>query len=120
MTQHIVAVVDNDPNMLKALDRLLKAHGYVVHAFHSAEAFLASDSAGDVSCLVLDINLDGMSGLEVPRELTKAGLVIPVIFMTAYDSLAVKQQALELGCVAYLLKPFAAALLLEAIERAGA
>jgi FixJ family two-component response regulator len=117
MTQRILAVIDNDPGMLKALNRLLKAHGFVVYAFDSAEAFLVSGIAGQASCLVLDIHLDGMSGLELRRELTRTGVAIPVIFVTAYDSLASKEQAQEVGCIAYLLKPFEASALLKAIEK---
>jgi FixJ family two-component response regulator len=119
MTQRIVAVIDNDSSLLKALNRLLTAHGYVVHPFSSAEGFLLSDTPRKASCLVLDIHLDGMSGLELRRELTRTGSAIPVIFMTAYDSVVSEQQARELGCVAYLLKPFSAAVLVEAIEQGG-
>lgn len=119
MKQRKVAVIDNDPSMLKALNRLLKAHGIVVHAFESAEAFLDSGIAGEASCLVVDIHLDGMSGLRLRRHLTGAGSSLPVIFITAHDSLALKQQALEVGCVAYLLKPFSGSLLVKAIEEAG-
>jgi len=119
MTQRIVSVIDNDPSMLKALNRLLTVHGYVVHGFDSAEAFLASGIAGEASCLVVDIHLDGISGLQLRRDLTRAGSALPVIFITAHDSLALKRQAQEVGCVAYLLKPFSASSLVKAIEQAG-
>ena len=118
MTQHEVAVIDNDLGVLKALNRLLTAHGFVVHVFDSAEAFLDSAASATASCLVLDIHLDGMSGFELRRELAKAGSALPAIFMTAYDSPVSKQEALEVGCAAYLLKPFAASVLIKAIEEA--
>ncbi len=120
MTQREVAVIDNDLGMLKALNRLLTAHGFAVRVFNSAEAFLDSTASATTSCLVLDIHLDGMSGFELRRELAKAGSALPVIFMTAYDSPVTKQQALAVGCAAYFLKPFVASVLIKAIEEAGA
>ena len=116
----MVAVVDNDPAMLKALNRLLSAYGHHVETFTSAEAFLNSSSARDAACLVLDIHLDGMSGLELQRMLSDAGSSIPVIFMTGFDTPASKEEALQAGCIEYLRKPFESSALINAIRKAAA
>src|SRR5262245_4896177 len=78
-----IAVVDDDPSMLKGLVRLLNAHGFGTQAFASAEAFLADSGAGSAACLVLDIHLGGISGIELRRRLTASGSRLPVIFITA-------------------------------------
>jgi FixJ family two-component response regulator len=118
--QRLVAVVDDDPFMLKAIQRLLTAHGFDVEAFVSAEAFLASEALKKANCLVLDISLGGMSGLELGRRLTASGHHLPTIFITAMDNGAASREAREISCVAYLPKPFPAAELIGAIARATA
>lgn len=120
MRNTIVALVDNDPCMLKALHRLLIVHGFDVETYVSAEAFLNRSAANEVDCLILDINLDGMSGITLRRQLATSGSGVPVIFMTAFDNERTHQEALSAGCIAYLLKPFPAASLLRAIEKAAA
>ena len=105
---HTVAVVEDDSSMRKSVQRLLNAHGFAVEEFPSAEAFLGRDPDSRVACVVLDIHLPGMSGLELRRRLTAAGSTLPVIFITAIDDDAVKMAAVQLGCVAYLRKPFPA------------
>ena len=120
MRHKTVALVDNDPSMLKALQRLLIAHGFAVESYASAEAFLNRSTANEVNCLVLDINLDGMSGIALRRQLAASGFDLPVIFMTAFDSASTHQEAVSAGCVAYLLKPFPASSLLDAIDNAAA
>ena len=112
----IVAVVDNDPSMRVSLERLLQAQGFGTEIFPSAEAFLGAGSTAD--CLLLDIHLDGMGGFELRRRLSSAGSRLPVIFMTAFDDDATRHEAANLGCVAYLRKPFAGHLLMEAITDA--
>jgi FixJ family two-component response regulator len=115
-----VALVDNDPSMLRALHRLLVAQGFHVESYPSAEAFLDRNLAASVDCLILDINLDGMSGIALRRKMAASGSDVPVVFMTAFDSESTQQEATNVGCVAYLLKPFPAASLLGAIEKAAA
>jgi FixJ family two-component response regulator len=115
----VVGVVENDPGMLKALERLLTAHGFVVKPYVSAEAFLAGAIKSEMTCLVLDIDLGGMSGIELRRQLAASGCMPPVIFVTAFDIPATRQEAMDAGCVAYLLKPFPSSLLVAAIDKAS-
>ena len=111
-----IAVIDDNPSMLQGLNRLLSAHGFRVQTFTSAESFLNGAGKCEVECLLLDINLGGMSGIDLQRKLTSSGRNLPVIFMTAIDSEAARQEAIDVGCVAYLRKPFLAKLLIDAIN----
>jgi FixJ family two-component response regulator len=115
----IIAIVDDDASMLKGVERLLDAYGFATRVFASAEAFLDLDAAGDVDCLLIDIHLGGMSGIELRHRLTASGCKLPVIFMTAFDDEATRVQAQRAGCIAFLHKPFGLNLLLGAIEKAG-
>jgi len=117
--QRLIAIVDDDASMLKGIERLLGACGFVTKVFASAEAFLDHNAAADVDCLLVDIHLGGMSGIELRHRLTASGCRLPVIFMTAFDDEATRMQAQSAGCVAFLHKPFAANLLLGAIEQAA-
>jgi len=112
-----VAVVEDDPSMRKSIERLLNAHGYHTVAYDSAEAFLAGQPLTPIDCLVLDIQLQGMSGLQLQHQLFKSGSNLPIVFITAVDDAALEAQATEAGCVAYLHKPFPAEHLLSAIEQ---
>ncbi|WP_426609339.1 response regulator [Bradyrhizobium sp. McL0616] len=111
-----IAVVENDPSMLQSLSQLLAAHGFQVATFASAEAFLAGHGPSRASCLLLDIDLDGLSGIDLQRRLISSGVNLPVIFMTANDDEIIRRNALNVGCVAYLTKPFSAKLLIDAIN----
>jgi FixJ family two-component response regulator len=112
-----IAVIDDNPSMLKGLGRLLSAHGFRVQTFSSAELFLESFAECEADCLLLDIHLGGISGIDLQRRLTSSGADLPVIFMTAIDNEATRQEAFDAGCVAYLRKPFLANLLIEAINK---
>ena len=114
----IVGVVDDDPGMLGAVENLLDAHGFVVKCFASPREFLDRGAAIPLDCLVLDIRLDGMSGIELRNRLKASGSMFPVIFMTALDDDGVRAQALKAGCAAYLHKPFPPRQLIDAIEKA--
>jgi CheY-like chemotaxis protein len=114
----MVAIVDNDPSMLNAIKQLLNAHGLATQTFSSAEEFLDGDATDEASCLVLDINLEGMSGIDLRRRLTACGSQVPIIFMTAADDAATRHEAMEAGCIAYLRKPFSADLLVGAVCKA--
>jgi FixJ family two-component response regulator len=116
----VVFVVDDDPGMLKGLERLLKTHGFDVELFESAEEFNKRANFCNAICLVLDINLNGKSGIELKRQLAASGVSLPVIFITASDSDVTRKAALDVGCVAYLTKPFSAKSLMDAIEQASA
>ncbi len=115
----VVAIVDDDPSMLRATKDLLDAQGFVTAVFPSAEEFLASKLGPEADYLLLDIHLTGMSGIELQRRLKASHSDVPVIFMTALDDEAVRRQALEIGCVDCLRKPFPARQLFDAIEKAG-
>lgn len=118
--QSLVFVVDDDIGMLKSLQRLLRRYGYDSELFGSAEAFEACDALDRAICVVLDVQLNGKSGIEIRHRLIDAGISLPVIYMTASDSESVKTAALQSGCVAYLTKPFAARSLIEPISRLAA
>ena len=116
----LIAVVDDDPTLLKAIKRLLGAHGFEVELFASAEAFLAGRCGEQRACLILDIHLRGMTGIELRRHLMATGCRLPVIFITAVTDDATHREAMDAGCVACLRKPFSASLLLGAINEATA
>jgi FixJ family two-component response regulator len=113
----IVAIVDDDPSMLRATEALLDAHGFETTVFTSAEEFLDHRAATDADCLILDIDLGCMSGIELRRQIKVCGSTLPVIFMTALDDNAINQ-ALEAGCIACLRKPFPGYQLIDAIREA--
>jgi FixJ family two-component response regulator len=113
---YTIAIVEDDPSMLKGLNRLLSAHGFRVQMFTSAEEFLSGIRSCEAKCLVVDIHLGGISGIDLKRRLASCGSDFPVIFMTANDNEATRQDAFRAGCVAYLRKPFLAGLLIEAIN----
>jgi FixJ family two-component response regulator len=117
-TRKLVLVVDDDPSILGAVERLLRVHGFDAEVFNTVESFLARPNLCGAACLVLDIHLNGMSGIELRRQLTLSGIDLPVIFITANDSEATRKAAMEVGCVAYLPKPFPTKLLMDAIESA--
>ena len=118
--QRVVAVVDDDPSTLRAIEALLDAHGWAAKAFASGEAFLDFGVSAEIDCLLLDVHLGGISGIELQRQLTASGRILPVIFMTALADEAVRREALTVGCIAYLTKPFPARQLFEAIDKAVA
>jgi FixJ family two-component response regulator len=117
ITRPVVAVVDDDPDMLKGVARLLNASGYEAQVFASAEAFLGHLAVREASCVIIDIHLGGMSGIELRRRLAASGSPMSVIFMTAVDDEAIQQEAIDTGCVAFLRKPFPASLLREALGK---
>jgi FixJ family two-component response regulator len=111
-----IAVVDDDPGVRKALGRLLRGSGFEVTSFASAEEFLAHGLDDHPNCLVLDIHLDGMTGLELREKLARDNVAIPVIFMTAHDDAETRQGLRDAPGVPCLHKPFDEALLFQAIE----
>jgi len=117
--RNVVFVVDDDPGMLRGLKRLLREHGYDSLVFSSAKEFQNHDDFESACCVVLDINLNNESGIELRHRLRASGISLPVIYITANDSPAVRMAAIESGCIAYLTKPFRAKSLLEPIEKAA-
>ena len=116
-TVGLVAVVEDDAAMRKSIERLLHASGYTVSTFASAEEFLQSALVDAAMGLVLDIHLGGMSGIELRRRLSAAKSTIPVVFITAFDDDATRVEALAVGCVDLLYKPFETHQLIEALKR---
>jgi FixJ family two-component response regulator len=114
----VVAVVDNDPGMLKAMRELLRVLDYDTELYDSAETFISSAAESDAICLLVDVELGGMSGIELKRRLAASGIVTPVIFMTGSNCEVIRKEAHEAGCVGFLRKPFAASLLMDAIGKA--
>ena len=95
--QIIVMIVDDDDSIRKAVRRLMKSYGFAVEAFASAEEFLGSDRLAKTSCLILDIHMPGMNGLELQRRLVAAGSVVPIIFITAFTDDRARAQAMSAG-----------------------
>jgi FixJ family two-component response regulator len=114
----LVVVVDDDESVRESLPDLLKEFGFEVLVFSSAEEFLASGSVDRTNCLLLDIAMPGMSGVDLQRELKNRGHQIPIIFITAQKGESVRKRVLEQGAVAILLKPFSDTDLREALSQA--
>ncbi len=114
----IVAVVDDNLLIRKAMSTLLSALGYCTELFASGEAFLDAATRSKASCLIVDIQLGDISGVELGRQLAATGFKFPIIFMTASDDEAIRNGATRLGCVAYLRKPFPVDELIDAIVKA--
>lgn len=111
-----IIVVDDDPGMARAISRLLNALGWMVRIFPSAEAALESDALPDAAFLVLDIELPGMSGLDLHSHLEFLGVQLPVVFITGHDLPIFREKARNAGA-SYLTKPFPSSLLIEAVSR---
>jgi FixJ family two-component response regulator len=113
-----IVVIDDDPSVRRALQRLLRAAGFVVETFATGREFLEAGEWTQTACLVLDIHLPGMSGFELQEHLAVAGALIPIVFITAHDDAAMRERAMRAGVTAYLRKPVDQHTLLEAVERA--
>jgi FixJ family two-component response regulator len=113
-----IAVVDDDESVRESLPDLLKEFGYASRAFESAEDFLDSNCVGQVGCLILDVAMGGMSGLDLQRELKVRGQKIPIIFITAHRDDSLCPDVLEQGAVACLFKPFSDTALQDALKAA--
>jgi FixJ family two-component response regulator len=116
----LVYVVDDDPAMRRGVERLLREHGYESVLFGSAGDFQKHDDFEHAVCVILDIDLNDESGINVRHRMAAAGISLPVIFVTGMDNHATRKEALDSGCIAYLTKPFSARSLIEPIERAAA
>ena len=114
----LVSVVDDDESVRESLPDLLQELGFEARSFSSAEEFLSSNSVSRSDCLILDIAMPKMTGLELQRELQLRGHNIPTIFMTAHKDEAARARAFEQGAVRFLLKPFSDTGLLAAINAA--
>jgi FixJ family two-component response regulator len=113
----VVFVVDDDPSVRRAIKRLVESVGLRVELFGSAQEFLGRERPDSPNCLVLDIRLPGMSGLDFQRELADAGIHIPIIFITAHGDIPMTVRAMKAGAVEFLTKPFRDQDLLDAIQQ---
>jgi FixJ family two-component response regulator len=113
-----VFVVEDDASFRRSTERLIRLAGFEVRAFSSGWEFLSAKRLDRPSCLVLDVRMPGVSGLDVQRELTKAGIVMPIIFVTGHGDIPMSVQAMKAGAVEFLTKPFREKKLLNAIEQA--
>jgi FixJ family two-component response regulator len=114
----VVYVVDDDPSVRVGLQRLLRSGGHKVRLFASAEQFLANADSGARGCLILDLMLPGMSGLELQERLASHGWELPVIFITSHYDAASHDAALRKGALAYLCKPFGCEQILASVRGA--
>lgn len=117
-TDSIVFVIDDDPSFRRSTQLLIESAGFDVNGFASAEEFLQSRRSNVPACLLLDVRLPRISGLDLQRELSKAGIQIPIIFITGHGDIPMTVQALKAGAVEFLTKPFREQELLDAIRRA--
>jgi RNA polymerase sigma factor (sigma-70 family) len=114
-----VTVVDDDDAMRDSLRWLLESAGYSVASFASAERFLATHRPGDASCLILDVRMPGITGLELQQELNRRGTPLPIIFITGHGDVPMAVDALKNGAFHFLEKPFKGEKLLELLEQAS-
>lgn len=111
-----ISVIDDDPSMARMLQRVITAAGFDVVSFASAEEFLSSAALADSACLILDVNLPGMSGIDLQQHLHDAGREIPIIFISAQADEIIKQRVLECGALGFFNKPFSIDSLLATVR----
>jgi FixJ family two-component response regulator len=111
-----ISIIDDDGSVRVATNRLVRSLGYVTHAFASADEFLQSPQVNATSCVIADIHMPGMDGVELQRYLRAQGSCLPFIFITAFPDESVRARALDGGAVALLTKPFEAATLIKCID----
>ncbi|RYD68507.1 MAG: response regulator transcription factor [Verrucomicrobiaceae bacterium] len=113
-----IHLVDDDAGLRKALSRLLRAEGYEVRAFASAAEFLASCHAREIECLLLDVSMPDLDGLELQRRLVRSGATVPIVFLTGYGDIPMSVRAVKAGAVDFLTKPVGESELLQAVRTA--
>lgn len=111
-----IGLVDDEPDMLRALSRLLRGEGFGVQTFDSAEAFIESGNTGQFDCLVLDVTMPGLGGLGLQAHLQSAGVRVPIVFLTGTGDIPTSVRAMKAGAVSFLTKPFDTDDLLAAIR----
>jgi FixJ family two-component response regulator len=106
VTKNLISVVDDDESIRRTTTFLIESFGFRAASFESAESFLKSVELHNTSCLLVDVQMPGINGLELQAELAVAGHCIPIIFITAYENEDTRRQAMQAGAVAFLTKPF--------------
>jgi FixJ family two-component response regulator len=114
----MISIVDDDPSVREATKGLVRSLGYGAAAFASAEDFLQSDQVNDTACLITDVQMPGLSGVELQSRLIAQGNCTPIIFITAFPEQRIRTRALEAGAVGFLSKPFDEDRLIEYIHAA--
>lgn len=114
----IIAVVDDDPSVREGLSSLIRSAGLRVETFASAQEFLSHSGAETFSCLVLDLQMPGLSGLDLQKHMTEAEIEIPIIFLTGHGDIPASVRAMKAGAVEFLTKPFDEQDLLQAVQEA--
>jgi len=114
----MISIVDDDASVREATKRLVRSLGFDARSFPSAEAFLQSSRIDDSACLITDVQMPGMSGVELQDELHTNGHQVPMIFMTAFPEEHVRNRVLNAGAVGFLIKPFGDECLIKCLEKA--
>jgi FixJ family two-component response regulator len=114
----IIAIVDDDPSAREGLETLIRSAGWRVETFVSAQEFLGRPGAEAPSCLILDLQLPGLSGLDLQKRMADVGLEIPIVFLTGHGNIPASVQAMKAGAVEFLTKPFDEQELVQAIQEA--
>jgi FixJ family two-component response regulator len=114
----IVSIIDDDEEVRQAVQRLMRSRGFVTRAFASAEEFLHSPSLHDTMCVISDIQMPGMTGMELHDFMLRQGPRLPVIFLTAFPDERIEKRALEAGALGFLTKPFDAKALISLVDTA--
>ena len=112
----VISVVDDDASVRVATNNLLSSHGYLVHTFASAEEFLQSVDVDDSLCVIADVQMPGISGLDLLAHMRAQGYAVPFIFITAFPDDSVRARALKAGAICFLAKPFAGPALINCVE----
>lgn len=118
MESPVISIIDDDPSVRKATDGLVRSLGYRSLTFASAEDFLDSDHVEDTSCVITDVQMPGLSGVELQSVLIARGARMPIIFITAFPEDRIRRSVLEAGAIGFLSKPFEESVLIERLEAA--
>ena len=116
MAKNLVSVIDDDESIRRTTTLLIESFGFRAAAFESAERFLSSGQLHDTSCLIVDVQMPGMNGLQLQSRLAAEDCGIPIIFITAYDDKESRRRAMQAGAAAFLSKPFSDEQLLQTIR----
>ena len=112
----VISIIDDDASVRLATNRLVRSLGYITHAFASADEFLRSPQVNATSCVIADIHMPGMDGVQLQRHLRAQGSRLPIIFITAFPDESIRARALEGGAVCFLAKPFDATTLIKCLD----
>jgi FixJ family two-component response regulator len=118
VSQKVIAIIDDHDSILSAMESLVRSLGYGTEVYNSGEGFIEGAMKSEASCLLVDVELGDITGVELVRHLSAMGLTFPTIFMTGSQDATARKQATDFGCVAYLLKPFPANQLVDALREA--